>query len=181
MYVKVQFINEHNANQNAHLVQSSQIINFFRYAKSFLPLLFRVYTDVPEKRSERLPNNDKDVKLSAFETARLYMPFVPQSLADVHADLALKKLQDESIGDERKVWQTESVIFKFVFRSLSSIYWLHYANVSDLVEQLQFSNKFILGSFLIQKESRCKRKLIGFWLRFTKDTKTNNLLRSSNL
>jgi hypothetical protein len=68
-----------------------------------LPLFFRVYTDVPVDQSERLPSNDKDMKLSAFETARIYMAFVPHDLADVHANLALKKLQDEAIGDERKV------------------------------------------------------------------------------
>lgn len=75
----------------------------YRYAKSFLPLFFRIYTDVPDATNERPPDSAKTLKLSAFETIRIYMTFVSQELAGIHVDLALKKLEDNEISDERKV------------------------------------------------------------------------------
>lgn len=83
----------------------------FKYAKSFLPIFFRLYTEVPVKSENGPIVNDSEIKLSAFETVRTYLPFISKELINIHVNLALKKMQDESISDERKV----IYIFQFCY------------------------------------------------------------------
>ena len=73
------------------------------YAKNFLPLFFRIYADIQKKSEDTSIVSDKIVKLSAYETIRLYSPFISKELVSSHVNLALKKMQDSSISDDRKV------------------------------------------------------------------------------
>jgi len=74
-----------------------------RYSKSFLPVFFRVYTEIQEKSENKPIINEKELKLAVYETIRMYVKFIPQELVSTHVNLALKKVNDNSILDERKI------------------------------------------------------------------------------
>jgi hypothetical protein len=92
-----------------------------KYAKNFLPIFFRIYTNVHPKFDDRPVINDKHLKLSAFETVRMFLPFVNTQLIDTHINLALKKMKDSEISDEKKVCTIKIDIFFYYFSYLLRI------------------------------------------------------------
>ncbi|CAD5215799.1 unnamed protein product [Bursaphelenchus xylophilus] len=81
--------------------ESAEIVR--RYAKNFLPLLFLHYTTEAPSEEEKRQVDHREVQLSALETIRLYIPYVPDELIGKYADAAIQKINDANSSQDRKL------------------------------------------------------------------------------